>query len=494
MRAIWKGARKRPLIRKLPTRRETTASHPSHTLFITWIFAILLTSCANPAETNTPPTPTFELTAAATTQPAWTPTPVETLLPPKVTTAKSCLRNDVQAALTNAPDNSIVVIPEGVCDWSNEPAVTRQAGVWLKGTGKDKTVIKRSAPVTPLPYEGVACAAELYYDDSGNAQLTPCYGNPPPEQYLIEFDCSNDRPVEVSDLTLEGNDDYQTELERLIDNDNGLALHNGCMDFKVHDAAFNKFSHAGLTVRDGGRGVIYNNEFFSNFKCQDEDTVIPRGDGTNWTIQEPLACLGYGVAVYGDSSYPETIELGTQNAVFIEDNIFSDNRHAIASNLGSNYVVRYNSIKHTERARNFGIVDAHGRGEYGPGSRSWEVYHNLLIDDTETQWNTTGILMRGGDGVVFDNIVPKGFAWGIGLTTEADCDTAADYPLEDQIRWAYVWGNHAPNSDALELPTIPYESYAPECLQEGRDFFMIEMPGYTPYLYPHPLRDKSLLQ
>ncbi len=320
----------------------------------------------------------------------------------------------------------------------------------------------------------------------------PCDGNPPPQQYLIEFDCANGKPVEVSDLTLIGNDDDQSELERIFDGDNGLGLLHGCMDFKIHDAAFNKFSNAGISVRDGGRGVIYQNEFFSNFKCQDENTLVPREDGTNWKFTEPIACLGYGVAVYGDDTWSATIQLGTPNAVFIEDNVFSDNRHAIASNYGSNYVVRYNEIAHTERARNFGIVDAHGSSEYGHGSRSWEVYHNTLIDNTTTQWNTTGILMRGGDGVVFDNIVPSTFGWGIGLTTEDDCDTAVDYPQEDQTRSAYIWGNHAPDSDMLELPTIPFESYAPACLQEGRDFFMFEMPNYVPYLYPHPLRDQPL--
>ncbi|MCC6261168.1 MAG: hypothetical protein IT311_09915, partial [Anaerolineales bacterium] len=93
---------------------------------------------------------------------------------------------------------------------------------------------------------------------------------------------------------------------------------------------------------------------------------------------------------------------------------------------------------------------------------------------------------------VFDNIIPSTFGWGIGLTTEADCDTAAEYPLENQTRSAYIWGNHAPNADTLELPTIPFESYVPACLQEGRDFFMFAMPNYTPYIYPHPLRTKPL--
>lgn len=455
-----------------------------------WFLAILLTSCgrSRPIEataTSAPPSP-----AVAATQPAPTVTPTSEPTPP-MTAAKSCSRDDVQEALTNAPDGSVVLIPAGECDWGDQPAVTREAGVWLKGAGKDKTVIKRSADVFPLPYDDVECVPELY-DDGGYVQRVSCNGNPPPQQYLIEFDCANGQAVEVSDLTLLGNDDEQSELERIFDEDNGLGLIHGCMDFKIHDAAFNKFSNAGISVRDGGRGVIYQNEFLSNWKCQDENTIIPREDGSNWNITEPIDCLGYGVAVYGDDSYPETIQLGTENAVFIEDNVFSDNRHAIASNYGSNYVVRYNSLTHTERARNFGIVDAHGSGEYGAGSRSWEVYRNTFIDNTETQWNTTGILMRGGDGVVFDNIIPSTFAWGIGLTTEADCDTAADYPLEGQIRWAYIWENHAPNLDILELPTIPYESYEPECLQEGRDFFMFEMPGYAPYLYPHPLRTTPL--
>lgn len=415
----------------------------------------------------------------------------EHLRSPVIVTAKSCARADVQRALNTAKDGSIVQIPAGTCNWGAAPAVTRRSGVWLRGAGKGATVIKRTAPVIPLPYDGKPCTADLSLDADGHAAIRDCKGNPPASQFLIDFDCANRKQVEISDLTLVGNDAEQTELQRLIDEDNGLVLRNGCTDFTVHDAAFNRFSDAGLSIRDGGRGVVYRSDFLSNFKCQDENTVLPRGNGKRWPVAGPLACLGYGIAIYGANTWAKTAKLGTANAVFVEDNNFFDNRHSVASNYGSNFVVRHNTIAHSERARDFGIVDAHGAGEYGIGSRSWEVYRNTLVDRTTTQWNTTGILMRGGDGVVWGNTVPSTFAAALGVTTETDCSAAA-YPLPGQTRHAYVWGNHAPQSRGLVKPTLGYVIYERACVKAGRDVFASAMPGYRPYVYPHPLRSKTL--
>jgi hypothetical protein len=46
---------------------------------------------------------------------------------------------------------------------------------------------------------------------------------------------------------------------KLADLDNGLLLEQSCIDFRVHDAAFSKFSNAAVTVRGiASRGVIYS--------------------------------------------------------------------------------------------------------------------------------------------------------------------------------------------------------------------------------------------
>lgn len=351
--------------------------------------------------------------------------------------ALSCSAADVQSALNVAPHGAIVTIPPGDCDWG-DTEVTRDAGVVLRGAGRHQTTIRRTAPI---PQEG---------------------------NFALAFDCSNGLSVEISNFTLIGNDDLQTEAERLLDNDNGLALLDGCVDFKVHDMVLAKFSNAGLTVRGyPQRGVVYRSDFISNYKCQ----------------PDPVSCLGYGVAVYGNGSQPP-LALGTEDAVFIEGNYFYDNRHGIASNYGSRYVARYNTLVSTQRTRDFGSIDAHGRQSPGSvGSRSWEIYNNILRTEPPTMV-ADGISLRGGDGVIFGNAMFE-IPYVVRLKNETCSGT---YPLPDQIREAYIWDNAWEPIPGYNPDWIWIGAGCESYIVEGRDYFRSARPGYSPYLYPHPLR------
>ena len=59
------------------------------------------------------------------------------------------------------------------------------------------------------------------------------------------------------------------------------------------------------------------------------------------------------------------------------------------------------------------------------------------------------------------------------------------YPAPDQIRDAYFWGNTW--KGAPVEPTVEPNGWIPVHIQENRDFYRGERPGYTPYDYPHPL-------
>lgn len=353
--------------------------------------------------------------------------------------AASCSASDVQQAFDLAPDGSTVQIPAGDCDWG-AAQVTRNANLTVRGAGAGVTIIRRTAPVA---------------DDEWN--------------FLFEFNCKPRDRLDISNLSLIGNDDLQTEAERLNDLDNGLGLTGPCRDFLIHDMTFEKFSWAGIRLSGAKqRGVIYNNKFLSNYKCQ----------------PVPAACLGYGVSVGGSGKSP-ALKLGSKNAVFIEDNYFYDNRHGVASNYGSRYVARYNVFISTERTRNFGMIDAHGQTVYGAGSRSWEIYRNVLRTDPPDM-TADGIVPRGGDGVIFKNdigLVP----YVVYLSEENDCASA--YPAEGQTRSAYIWGNKwkpLPGYDDAPVWILPgCENH----LVEGRDWFYGKKPkGYVPYPYPHPSR------
>ncbi len=356
-----------------------------------------------------------------------------------VVTLTDCSASVVQTALNTFSVGTTIRLPPKDCDWGTS-VVKGGAGMKLVGAGRDATTIRRTALV-----------------QSG-------------EKFLLEFDCSNGKTVELSGINFVGNDDQaQSVAQRDDDKDSGVLLSNGCIDFKVHDTTFSKFSNSGLSIEGSPqRGVIYRNDFLSNFKCQ------PHGEGH---------CFGYGVVVYGDcgsNDWP-ALTLGTPDAVFVEDSYFHDNRHDIASNCGSRYVARHNTLVATARAHDYGRMDAHGLSDGYTGSRSWEIYRNTLLTDPRSD-TADGIATRGGDGVVFENrllMIP----YEVDLSNE---ECTGNYPLASQTREAYIWNNERetnPSDPGVRVSTAcqPY-------LQLNRDYFTHAPAGYVPYAYPHPLR------
>ncbi|MFA7231403.1 MAG: LamG domain-containing protein, partial [Victivallaceae bacterium] len=105
---------------------------------------------------------------------------------------------------------------------------------------------------------------------------------------------------------------------------------------------------------------------------------------------------------------------------------------------------------------------------------------------THATW-ATGI--RGGDGVIFNNIF-----WGMWRAMSISIEgwnSSMTYPVADQIRDLWVWGNTLDGSsyNTITLGYTPQEAinYA-LFLQEGRDYHEgTAKPGYEHYVYPHPL-------
>jgi hypothetical protein len=59
------------------------------------------------------------------------------------------------------------------------------------------------------------------------------------------------------------------------------------------------------------------------------------------------------------------------------------------------------------------------------------------------------------------------------------------YPCVDQLQELHIW-NNTYNSVAFSA-TVDDRGLNTEHLQENRDYFHSQMPGYTPHTYPHPL-------
>jgi len=241
--------------------------------------------------------------------------------------------------------------------------------------------------------------------------------------------------------------------------DYGIVLKD-TRSFRVDHCYFEGFGWAGVRTEGTARGVIDHSVFSDNYK-------------------QGINNLGYGVVVYGANRWAEDPGAGTAEAVFVEDCVFSGNRHAIAASAGAHYVFRHNHVLRNVEACS---VDAHGPG-YGwaQGTRYVEIYENTV---EEPAYRQCGIGIRGGDGVVFGNTL-RGFTRPILLILEWGTPDSqkSTYPAKGQIRELWIWDNETSRG-----PTAPQiDGDAKGFLQQARDYYTEPKPGYQPYPYPHPL-------
>lgn len=341
--------------------------------------------------------------------------------------AADCTIDSLRQSIARASAGDIVLIPSGTCDWGSD-TLAADAGVALKGSGRDLTIIYRSKP--------------------SNTKM-------------IAIDCANKAKASISGITFRGIADEETA-------DMGLSLFNGCVDFQVFDNRFTGFGNSGVEVSNFNRlnssyqrGVIYKNEFIDNYKYG----------------------LGYGVSVYGTSETLGPPPYGSENFVFIENNFFKGNRHAVASNHEALYVFRHNNV--TDNRRQFSAVDAHGKtSEDLGGTKAVEIYNNI-ISQTEYYPGSIGIGIRGGEALIFNNEL-KNIAKPILLTME-DSGRCEQIERENSGRPTnvYIWGN-APNNVSNGCESSIIEGVIGEA---GKDYFYAKKPDYQPFSYPHPLID-----
>lgn len=269
--------------------------------------------------------------------------------------------------------------------------------------------------------------------------------------WMFTVDCSNGGQVVITGLTIIGLSPSMSP---------GIKLTNNCQDFRIYDNTFKKCMDRAIEIHGNTRGVIDHNIFIDN----NLTAVVIFGDG--------------------DKGWQRKLELGSADAVYVEDNYFkqeniasSNMHHHIASNNGSRYVFRYNECDDGNLSSS--AVDAHGNKFYWPrGSRGYEVYGNTF--KSVRRWVCMN--MRGGDGVIFDNQFSGSYSYPIQILHESDeGDGNCKYPCVDQIRQLYLW-NNTYNGKSFEI-----RNRHPNIIKLDRDYFLKEMPGYVPYTYPHPL-------
>ena len=351
--------------------------------------------------------------------------------------ANNCTQAEVQARVNQAVAGDIVELPTcNITTWAagTEVLITKQ--ITLRGAGVNNTRIKLGA--------------------HGGCNALMIEVNAPGDDVFIDG-------FVMEGISLEGSQGgIIQKYER------GLQCHD-CINFKIHNNAF-KHLGVGAVIKGNAltvKGVIYNNTF--------NNINLPGGTG--------CSTHGYGVEVEGGGIWGvvDNTTLGTQQAVYIEDNTFDFVRHAVASNNGSRYVFRNNTITNSAR-HDAAPVDVHGfeGSGWAQGSRSYEVYNNTIQGNTTPGLgnNPAAVGIRGGDGVIYNNTVSdvvNAVRFNNSPTTTG-CNCT--YPCEDQTTDAYVY-NNTPNT----------VSVVGNCVQTPRDYVLTARAGYTALQYPHPLRN-----
>jgi hypothetical protein len=203
------------------------------------------------------------------------------------------------------------------------------------------------------------------------------------------------------------------------------------------------------------------------------------------------------------------VGLGTDSALYVEDCVFNHSTAQMSAvndtQYGGRMVIRHNTIYNS-------MVMTHAAWGAVRGGLKLEVYNNTF---TSTVGYYRPALIRSGTGVIFGNTITGNYqlkAFSIdnqrsclanptlcnGSDTTYDTNTPGEqgWPCEDQPgRAGGAWKNQA--SDPWYAWNNGSYAFAPNAacpspqVKAGRDFInngMQPKPGYTPYVYPHPLQ------
>ena len=385
-----------------------------------------------------------------------------------IKTASTCAQRDIQTAIDSAVDGDTVQVPAGTCTWTSSTvaAVTITHAITLQGSG---------------------CAV-----DSNGRAATPC-------GTVIIDNTAVDWNMTAIDVNYSGSSrvritGFQIVLNHSTGNYGGeVRISGGTPAFRIDHCVFNGGNHtkaSAIGIYGDTWGVIDHNTFLSS-------------DGNAWKAAQ--------ISANGETSWNSALSLGSANAVYMEDNTFTQNvtqgylAYGVVDNgPGGRLVFRYNILNNT------GNIGGHGYDTDPSSAISSEIYNNT-VNHTVTGNFYTAISFRGGTGVIFNNVFSAtaggwdtfiNLYYYCGCTGNATCQSPRTYHTTYP---GYEQPGFGPNGSGGQVSAPIYEwnntttvsphmSAAGTCANEStmilanRDYFInTPRPKYAPYQYPHPL-------
>jgi len=395
----------------------------------------------------------------------------------------------VLAAVALASDGDTVVLPAGSATWTI-PIAVDCGSITIQGAGIGRTVITDNVPKA-----------------TGATSV------------LWTFNTTPGKSFRLTGLSVYG------QAQDTNNNNKGtLVFFGGSHAVRVDHVEIHRPGTGGMLFNGDMWGVIDHCVFDeSNFK------QAIQVQHANW--------LGTS---YGDGSWHDSLSLGTEKAIYIEDCTFLGSGSAgagvVDSTAGGRFVFRNNVVTNDYLA-------THGtEGSIYQGVRSYEIYNNTFVNQNNIMF--TAIYLRGGTGVIFNNTL----GGSGGATGYKSAIVMANYRSDMannhfSVPWGMCTGSNPwdGNTDSLGYPSIgqvgrgteanairrdaqgsptnattgtpswPHNASEPlyewgdkwspipnnvgsfigaqqAIIQQKRDYFVgTPKPGYTPYTYPHPL-------
>ncbi len=396
---------------------------------------------------------------------------------------------DIQPFLAKAVNEAVagdeIQLPAGEFKFTGIVVIEKK--VSISGAGMDKTILYRTQEESD----------DLLSDE---------------HKYMLlyEINSTQSANIKISQIGFRSKKPQAGKQQQSLAKDIAIKL-IGCVDFSISNCRFQFFGEAAVAVNHAdevSKGLIYKNEFLNNARG-------PNGMG-----------LGYGIVVYGSNKkWITPAGFGTDNFIFIEDNLFIGQRHAIAAGGCGRYVFRYNKVIDNNIGEGSShAVDAH-EARQTPGdnyysARAVEIYNDEIRNNTfmdkkpitkgrlGDQLVENAILIRGGEALIHHNNI-SGYRFGIGIVN-FEVKGKQQYPIFTQPGYssglkhgAAHRGQEGDKGDgdlfAWENKFKPYISedssqefynYREEYFIEGRDYHLQARAGYKPYPYPHPARQE----